>query len=70
MKKYITSQDFKIALILTPNGIDAITVLNNDPNVRRDSFHICSLLSDCFLNFEKTFIDKYKNFTNQNLTNG
>jgi len=70
MNKPDKLQDFKIALILTPRGIDAITVLNNDPTLRSNSFHICSLLNDCFLNFEKAFIDKYKNFTNQDLTNG
>ena len=60
MSKPDKLQDFKIALILTPRGIETVTVLNKDPIIRSKSFHICSLLSDCFIEFEESFKDKYK----------
>jgi len=63
-------EEFKIAILLTPKGIETIAVLNKDPAIRKECFKICSKLSEDFLEFEKHFIDKYKNFTNQDLTNG
>ena len=60
MKNPIKLKDFKIAIILTPGGIDAITLLSNDQSIRSESFHICSLLNDCFIDFEESFKEKYK----------
>ena len=70
MNKPSKLQDFRIALILTPSGIDAITILNNDPTLRSESFHICSLLNDCFLEFEENFKDKYKTLISGEIADG
>jgi len=46
-------EEFKIAILLTPKGIETIAVLNKDPAIRKECFKICSKLSEDFLEFEK-----------------
>jgi len=60
MNKDIRSHDFRIALILTNNGIDGLTVLSHDPDTREQAFRMCSLLNNCFIRFEKNFKDDFE----------
>jgi len=63
-------KDFKIAIILTPKGIDSISILNREPAIREASFKICSSLSEDFLLFEKKFKHKLGSLIKQDIGHG
>jgi len=63
-------EEFKIAILLTPKGIETIAVLNKDPAIRKECFEICSKLSEDFLEFEKKFKDKLGSLIKQDIGHG
>lgn len=48
----------KIAIILTPDGIDTVTVLSTGSEARKAGYRLCSLLEDEIRSFEKAIISK------------
>ena len=50
----------KIAIILTPDGIDTVTVLSMRTKARREGYRLCSLLEDEFHKFEQAIKEKLK----------
>lgn len=52
----------KIAIILTPNGIDTVTVLSTGSEARKAGYKLCSLLEDEFHRFEMDILEKLRQF--------
>jgi hypothetical protein len=50
----------KIAIILTPDGIDTVSVLSTGTEARKAGYKLCSLLEDEISKFEKLIQDKIR----------
>lgn len=48
----------RIALILTPDGIDTVTVLSSGSEARKAGYRLCSLLEDEIRTFEAAILIK------------
>lgn len=48
----------KIAIILTPGGIDTVTVLSSGQMARKAGYRLCSLLEDEISAFEAAILKK------------
>ena len=63
-------EEFKIAILLTPKGIETIAVLNKDPAIRKQTFKLCSFFNEDFLLFEKKFKHKFRSLKKQDIGHG
>jgi len=50
----------KIGIIITPNGVDSITVLNEDWDGRTDAFKLLSIIEHEVKKFEENLLEKIK----------
>ncbi|MGE5443309.1 MAG: hypothetical protein ACM3SR_01750 [Ignavibacteriales bacterium] len=50
----------KIAIILTPQGIDTVTVISTGPEARKTGYRLCSLLANEISTFEDAILKKLK----------
>jgi len=50
----------KLAIILTPDGIDTVTVLSTGSEARKAGYRLCSILEDEFHKFEQAIKEKLK----------
>lgn len=50
----------KIAIILTPDGIDTVTVLSTGSEARKAGYRLCSILEDEIHKFEQAIKEKLK----------
>lgn len=50
----------KIAIILTPDGIDTITVLSTGSEARKAGYQLCSLLENEISTFESAVLKKLR----------
>ncbi len=48
----------KIALILTPKGIDTVSVLSSGSEARKAGYRLCELLEEEIQHFEVSIIEK------------
>ena len=48
----------RIGIILSPNGVDCVTILPGDSETRRAGYEFCSLLEDELQAFETAILQK------------
>ena len=52
----------KIAIILTTNGIDTVTVLSTGSEARKAGYRLCSILEEEIYRFEIKILEKVRQF--------